>query len=433
MHREGFIIEEIIDYGNMSNAFDRVLRGSSRKQCGEGRYLLAHREEVISELQQEIQNATFHVSGYKVREICEYGKHRVLQIINMRERIGCHAVMEVVDRHLQRRFIRTAGASIKGRGTHDLMKQIHTTLQRRPELRYAYQFDIRHFYDNVNHQLAKDCFAKVFKDQRLLKILGGFTDLLAQGISFGLRSSQGTGNLILSICLDHPLKDEMAVPFFARYCDDGLVLAESKEELWTIRDFIHEQLESIGFEIKPNERIYPVSLGIDIVGYKIYPDHVRLRKRIKKKFARKIKQVKSRKRRHELIASFWGMTKHADCIHLNQKLIGDSYMKSFKDLGVTYKPANGQKYFPGDTTSIRDLVNLTIVVHDFQLGVCTKEGDDRCVVSIEANGQMKKFITNSEEMKNVLSQIENVEDGLPFETTIKAVGFGNGKTKYVFT
>ena len=417
----------------MSNAFDQVLRGSCRKQCSEGRYLLAHREEVISELQQEISDATFHVSGYRVREICEYGKHRVLQIINMRERIGCHAVMEVVDRHLQRRFIRTAGASIKGRGTHDLMKQIRTTLQHRPELRYAYQFDIRHFYDNVSHQLAKDCFAKVFKDQRLLKILGGFTDLLARGISFGLRSSQGTGNLILSIYLDHPLKDEMAVPFFARYCDDGLVLAESKEELWTIRDFIHKQLEGIGFEIKPGERIYPVSQGIDIVGYKIYPDHVMLRKRIKKKFARKIKQVKSRKRRHELIASFWGMAKHADCIHLNQKLIGDSYMKSFKDLGVTYKPANGQKYFPGDTTSIRDLVNLTIVVHDFQTGVRTKEGEDRCVVSIEANGQMKKFITNSEEMKNVLSQVGDMENGLPFETTIKAVGFGNGKTKYVFT
>lgn len=484
MHREGFIIEEIIDYDNMSNAFDQVLRGSSRKQCSEGRYLLAHREEIISELQQEIRDATFHVSGYKVREICEYGKRRVLQIINMRERIGCHAVMEVVDRHLQRRFIRTAGASIKGRGTHDLMKQIRTTLQHRPELRYAYQFDIRHFYDNVSHQLAKGCFAKVFKDQRLLKILGGFTDLLAhsdgkrnvlertelntlqnedilqnesilqnaetlrksgsnvqrnkgsdvlRGISFGLRSSQGTGNLILSIYLDHPLKDEMAVPFFARYCDDGLVLAETKEELWTIRDFIHRQLESIGFEVKPGERIYPANQGIDIVGYKIYPDHVRLRKRIKKKFARKIKLVKSRKRRRELIASFWGMAKHADCIHLNQKLIGDSYMKSFKDLGVTYKPANGQKYFPGDTTSIRDLVNLTIVVHDFQTGVRTKEGEDRCVVSIEANGQMKKFITNSEEMKNVLSQVGDMENGLPFETTIKAVGFGNGKTKYVFT
>ena len=108
-------------------------------------------------------------------------------------------------------------------------------------------------------------------------------------------------------------------------------------------------------------------------------------------------------------------------------------MRSFKDLKVTYKPANGQKYFPGDTISIRDLVNLQIIVHDFQLGVKTREGEDRCVVSIEMGGQMKKFITNSDEMKNVLSQIGEMEDGFPFETTIKAQSFGNGKTKYVFT
>lgn len=48
-------------------------------------------------------------------------------------------------------------------------------------------------------------------------------------------------------------------------------------------------------------------------------------------------------------------------------------------------------------------------------------------------GHMKKFITNSAEMKNVLAQIAEIDDGLPFETTIKAVAFGNGKTKYVFT
>ena len=118
----------------------------------------------------------------------------------------------------------------------------------------------------------------------------------------------------------------------------------------------------------------------------IYPDHVQLRKRIKKKFAAKIKKIKSRKRRHELIASFWGMTKHADCANLNNKLIGEKTMRSFKDLKVTYKPANGQKYFPGDTISIRDLVNLQIIVHDFQLGVKTREGEDRCVVSIEMGG-----------------------------------------------
>lgn len=48
MHREGYIMQEITSYGNMSEAFDRVLRGKKRKKCRQGRYLLAHREEVIA-------------------------------------------------------------------------------------------------------------------------------------------------------------------------------------------------------------------------------------------------------------------------------------------------------------------------------------------------------------------------------------------------
>ena len=390
MRREGNIIQEIIEHRNMSDSFDQVLRGTVRKQCREGKELLAHREEVIANLQREIADGTFTVTEYRERDIYEYGKHRRLQIVAMERRIGCHAIMRVVDRHLHRRFIRTTGASIVGRGTHDLMSQVREALHDNPHLRYAYQFDIVHFYDNVDHQLAKDAYAHVFKDKTLLHILGNLIDLLPQGISFGLRPSQATGNLILSIHLDHPLKDGMGVRHFFRYCDDGLVLAEIKAELWGILDAIHEMLEDIGFQVKRNERIYPVTEGIDFVGYVIYPDHVRLRKRIKKKFAAKIKKIKSRKRRHELIASFYGMTKHADCANLNNKLIGVETMKSFKDLKVTYQPANGQKFFPGDTISIRDLVNLEIIVHDFQLGVKTREGEDRCVVSIEMGGANEK-------------------------------------------
>ena len=298
MKRDGNIIPEIIDYGNMSESFDQVLRGTVRKTCREGRELLARREEVIANLQREIADGSFKVTEYREREIYEYGKHRILQIVPMERRIGCHAIMRVVDRHLHRRFIRTTGASIVGRGTHDLMSQVREALHDNPHLRYAYQFDIVHFYDNVNHQLAKDAYAHVFKDKTLLHILGNLIELLPQGISFGLRPSQATGNLILSIHLDHPLKDGMGVRHFFRYCDDGLVLAETKAELWVIRDAIHEMLEDIGFQVKRNERIYPVTEGIDFVGYVIYPDHVRLRKRIKKKFAAKIKEVKSRKGWH---------------------------------------------------------------------------------------------------------------------------------------
>lgn len=36
MKRDGNIIPEIIDYGNMSESFDQVLRGTVRKTCREG-------------------------------------------------------------------------------------------------------------------------------------------------------------------------------------------------------------------------------------------------------------------------------------------------------------------------------------------------------------------------------------------------------------
>lgn len=108
-------------------------------------------------------------------------------------------------------------------------------------------------------------------------------------------------------------------------------------------------------------------------------------------------------------------------------------MRSFKDLNVAYKPDDGKKRFPGAVVSIRELVNLPIVIRDFEIGVKTSQGEDRCVVAIEMNGEQKKFFTNSEEMKNILQQVSEMPDGFPFETTIKAETFGKGKTKYVFT
>ncbi|MCE8722029.1 hypothetical protein K0F33_27170, partial [Bacteroides thetaiotaomicron] len=166
---------------------------------------------------------------------------------------------------------------------------------------------------------------------------------------------------------------------------------------------VHGQMGKIDLEIKPNERVFPVEEGIDFLGYVIRPDYVRLRKRIKQKFARKMHEVKSRKRRRELIASFYGMTKHADRNKLFKKLTGKE-MRSFKDLNVAYKPEDGKKRFPGVVVSIRELVNLPIVVKDFETGIKTEQGEDRCIVAIEVNGEAKKFFTNSEEMKNILAQ-----------------------------
>lgn len=434
MRREGYIIEEIVAYPNMSQSFDQVLQGTSRKQSRQGRWLLAHREEVIAELSVQIADGSYTIAGgYRERTIIEGGKERRIQVLTMKDRIAVNAVMSIVDEHLKRRFIRTTSASIKGRGMHDLKAYIERDIREHPEAtRFCYKFDISKFYESVDQQSIIDCVRRVFKDEKLIAILERFVGMMPKGVSIGLRSSQGLCNLLLSVHLDHVLKDRLGCRFFYRYCDDGVILASTKEELWKIRDIVHECVENIGLEIKRNERVFPVTEGIDFLGYVIYPDHALLRKRIKQKFARKMGEVKSRKRRRELIASFYGMAKHADCNHLFNNLTGKE-MKSFKDLNVAYKPDDGKKRFPGAVVSIRELVNLPIIIRDFETGVKTSQGDDRCVVAIEQNGEPKKFFTNSEEMKNILLQVCDMPDGFPFETTIKAETFGKGKTKYVFT
>lgn len=433
MRREGYIIEEVVEYSNMSDSFDQVLRGTKRKETIQGRWLLTHREEVIRNLGDRIKAGTYTVKDYREREINENGKTRRIQILTMKDRIAVHAIMAVVDRHLKKRFIRTTSASIKGRGMHDLLAYIHRDMQEQPETtRYCYKFDISKFYESIDQDTVMDCVRRVFKDRRLITLLDGFVRMMPRGLSIGLRSSQGLGNLLLSVHLDHVLKDECGVRHFYRYCDDGVVLAASKRELWEVREIVHRQMESIGLKVKVNERIFPITEGIDFLGYVIRPDYIRLRKRIKKKAAARLNEVKSRKRRREIIASLYGMAKHADCNNMFHKLTGKE-MKSFKDLKIAYKPEDGKKRFPGAVVSIRELVNLPIVVKDYETGIHTEQGEDRCIVSIEQNGEPKKFFTNSEEMKNILAQISELPDGFPFETTIRTETFGKGRTKYVFS
>lgn len=420
----------------MDDSFKQVLKGTKRKRSQQGRRLLANKNKVIKELSRLIESGRFALKPRDIKEkdIVESGKERHIQFLkSYKKSIAVHAIMAVVDKRLKRRFIRTTSASIEGRGMHDLMKYIKRDIKENPEgTKYCYKFDIKKFYESVKQDFVMYCVRRVFKDEKLIAMLDNFVRLMPEGLSIGLRSSQGLGNLLLSVFLDHYLKDKYGIRYYYRYCDDGVVLAGTKRELWEIRDVIHQSIEQIELTVKANERVFPIEEGIDFLGYVIRPDSVRIRKRIKQKFARKMATVKSRRRRRELVSSFYGMAKHANCIMLFNKLTGKS-MRSFKDLKVAYKPEDGKKRFPGVVVSIRELVNLSIVVTDFETGIKTEHGEDRCLVAIEQNGEPKKFFTDSEEMKNILAQIREMPDGFPFETIIKTETFGKGRTKYVFS
>ena len=370
------IIEDICEYSNIYQSIDVVLRGRKRKRQRTGRYILQHRDEIIAKLQNEIRTGTFTLTGYREYEVNDGPKVRRVQSVNIYERIGCNAIMNVVERHIFKRYIRTTGASIKNRGMHDLKAYIEKDIELDPEgTKYCYKFDIKKFYESIDQDFMMYALRRMFKDKVLLTILERFVRMMPSGLSIGLRSSQGFGNMLLSMFLDHYLKDNIGVKHFYRYCDDGVVLAGNKKTLWAIRDMVHERANIMHLSIKDDERVFPTKTGIDFLGYVIYgQDFVKLRKRNKQNAARKLHKLKSKRRRQEIIASLYGQCKHANCRNLFNRLtnIKMEEFKRLSDTGIKAKYQDGKKRFEGMEINISELVNEEFVIIDYETGVVTK-------------------------------------------------------------
>lgn len=174
---------------------------------------------------------------------------------------------------------------------------------------------------------------------------------------------------------------------------------------------------------------------IDFLGYSFDHDKVLLRKRIKMAFARKAARIKSRKRRREVLASYWGWCKWGDCRNLWNKVTNKDM--SFAEKGITGRNAtnDGQKFFDVPIVRADDIINVPIKVTDFIPGVKTREGSGRYVVRIIHEGRECKFITNSFTLKSMLDQaaekgILPMKEG--FDTILRKRDLGCGKKDYKF-
>ena len=249
--------------------------------------------------------------------------------------------MVVIEKYTYPTLIKNTAASIKGRGMHWLHHVVEEDLTNAPEQsQYYYQNDIHHYYDSIDQVRMMQIIRKYVSDPILLPILDSFITLMPQGLSKGLRSSQCFANLYLNE-VDHEMlkyvkhyeKDGETHYLYYRYCDDTVMLASTKKELWELRNIHVAAVARLGLEVKPSEAVRPLDDGLDFLGYVHYGTHSLLRKRIKQKAARKLAKVKSRKRRQEIIGSFKGMACHADCKHLFYKLTNQKMIK-FSEMGA---------------------------------------------------------------------------------------------------
>lgn len=368
------IIAEIVTDEHLNYSIDQVLDTKERRESPGGRKILRNRKSVVGRLKKEISEGTFKLHGYHEREVKDGPKVRKVQCTCLYDRIGLYAIMDVVERYVKKKYITTTAASIKGRGMHFLLNALRKDIREDPEgMKFYYKNDIRKFYESIIQDVMMDALRMIFKDRILLTMLERFVRMMPTGLSIGLRSSQGFGNMLLSVFLDHKLKDQMGVKHYYRYCDDGDAHAKTKRECWKIRDAQHQFVAEAKLEIKPNEAVRPITEGVDFLGYVIYPDHTRLRKRNKQNAARRLHKVKSRKRRVEIVGSLYGQCKHGDCRNLFRTLTGMS-MEDYKRLKTLHlKPEypDGKKQFTAEEINMSDLLGEEFLVMDYETGIVT--------------------------------------------------------------
>lgn len=437
MKRHGNLIARILEQGNLEQSFDDVIGNlvNDRRKAE----FKQRKAEVVERLRATIADGTFRIMQYNNLLVTDGPKVRMVQAPPIVERVGCHAIMNIVDDVLYRSVVPSSAASIRGRGMHYLFKMMQRDIRLDPEnTRFFYKCDIKKFYESIDQDVMMATIRRHIKDRVLLPMLENFVRLMPHGLAIGLRSSQCFGNLLLSP-VDHFMKEVAHVRYYYRYCDDIVMLAADKSSLWHWRDILHHQLEALHLTVKENETVRPLAEGLDFLGYVNFGSHALLRKRIKQKFARHMAEVKSRKRRIALMGAFKGMAVHADCNHL-YKSITHKDMKRFSDLGISFVPADGKKRFPGKVMRLGAIVNKEIELHDFETGLSTSYGSDRYVVSFRdpQTGEWGKFFTTSEEMQNILDQIALKEDEsgekiFPVLTTIVSEVFDGNKVKYRFT
>jgi len=381
-YKDSDIIPLIVAPSNLRESISAVLAGTFRKSTSQGQEILTHIDQIENWLAAEISAGKFVLTTYGEEILNDAHKARRIQFLySYYEKIGVHAVMNIIEQVTFKRLIRTTAASLKRRGVHDLLKLIRRDIEENPEFcKFVYEDDITKFYESILQDVMMDALRRLFKGPITLTLLEGFVRFLARGLSIGLRSSQHFGNLLLSVYLDHYLKSENRVKFYYRYCDDKRIMADTKEEAWRGASLTRERVEFMGLEVKPNYRVYPIEEGIDFLGYKIYPEFIRIRKRNKKKAAKRLHRIKSKRRRREIIASFYSLCKHADAKHLFYKITGIRMadyqnLKSLADLGISTNPGirrNGQKNFVCREVPLKALVGTALCLLDFQTGVSTK-------------------------------------------------------------
>jgi RNA-directed DNA polymerase len=283
--RVGNLYDAIAGHDNLRLAFWKARRGKDGKPEVEA-YRLNLVDE-LCELRVRLLAETCVIGNYHYFTIYD-PKERLICAADFRERVLHHAIINVCEPVFERYQVFDSFACRRGKGLHACLERAkkHTR-------RYAWylKLDVRKYFDSMPHVLLKGCLCRRFKDNRLLglfdKIIDSYAVSPRHGIPIGNLASQYFANDYLAV-MDHWLLEQVRVPGYIRYMDDFVIWHNEKKALNEIeREVRTFCLKQLGLELKP-PCLNRTFTGVTMLGYRVFPDRVRLAARSRKRFADKL-------------------------------------------------------------------------------------------------------------------------------------------------
>ncbi|MDM8545983.1 reverse transcriptase domain-containing protein [Candidatus Venteria ishoeyi] len=343
MKRYGHLWPEIVSLDNLYLAYRKARKGKQNRDSVADFSLRL--EAQLLALQNELSNGTYIPGEYRLFTIYE-GKPRLIAAAPFRDRVVHHALMNLIEPLLDPHFIDQSYACRKGKGVH---KAVDYYQQQAKQYAYALKMDVQAYFPSIDHQILQTKISRYVKDKKVLDLFGCiiagsptyphppcyfpgddlFTPLERRhGIPIGNLTSQFLANLYLND-LDHHFRSTLKVPAYLRYVDDIIVLADSKKYLSEIRKITEDYLLSLRLNLHPRKaHIVPVSKGVDVFGYFVYPHCRRLRNENGYRFVRKLRRFSKAYARNDLdwidfnasVQSWIGHASHADTKALRETL-----------------------------------------------------------------------------------------------------------------
>ena len=289
MKRAGNLFEMVTSFTNIYEAVFKAAKG--KKDRREVASFLMDLEKEILLLQKELVSARYVPGPLRTFEIKD-PKRRTISAAPFRDRVVHHALCSIVEPFFERRYIYHSYACRKEKGTHKAIDQAQSFSRK---YRYFLKLDVRSFFASIDHDVVMGILERIFKDKRLLSLFQIIIDHGSEtkkGLPIGNLTSQHLANLYLDQ-LDYFIKEELGVKGYLRYMDDFLLFSDDKKELQRWHAKIDRFLASkLHLALKSRATsLSPVSEGLNFLGFRIYPNLIRLQNRTKYRRWKNIRRI----------------------------------------------------------------------------------------------------------------------------------------------